>query len=502
MGKLYWKFFVFFFLAQLTAISGVGIAIWVANQKEAQHNAQIEASPPAKTMVDAATATLKAGGVEGLKALLTEWQPRPTFHVYAVNELGEEIQGRKLPSEVTKTAHDIIKKHIFEIQQHGDHRDGHRHHVSAEDEFNSHFFRSAVQETLADDGHRYLIFVPAVKYQQNAKVIKEPNRFRLFAFLTKPQTRNLFPLVPILAGILASLIFAALLAWHFSTPIKQLKLAFASATDGNLNTRVGSSMGDRRDELADLGSSFDVMATRLNTLMKSQTHLLHQVSHELRSPLARLQIAVGLARQQPDKLESSLQRIERESERMDSLVGELLELSRLESGVVQVEKEAVEMQEVLNNIVEDARFESATRAIQVLYTPIEKTVLVGQYDLLYRAIDNVVRNAVKYTKEATIVTIEAKTLMQLQQKWLSITVQDQGDGVLNEELPTIFDAFFRGSNTQKADGHGVGLAIAKQVVEAHGGKIFAQNRLDKSLKNGAGAGFKILGFQVEIQLPL
>ncbi len=244
-------------------------------------------------------------------------------------------------------------------------------------------------------------------------------------------------------------------------------------------------MSDRRDELADLGASFDTMASRLNMLIKSQTHLLHQVSHELRSPLARLQIAVGLASQQPDKLEVSLQRIERESMRMDSLVGELLELSRLESGVMQVEKEDIDLQELLNNIVEDARFEGEHKNIRIEYKDVANVVMVGQYDLIHRAIDNVVRNAIKYSPAGLVVEI----LTYVQAKSIVILVQDQGAGLPDDELTTIFEAFFRGSNTTKTDGHGVGLAIAKQVIEAHGGKILARN---------AQTG----GLQVEIQLPI
>ena len=118
-----------------------------------------------------------------------------------------------------------------------------------------------------------------------------------------PPKHRRFPVIPILIGMLASLIFAALLAWYFSKPIKQLSLAFASAANGNLDVRVSKAIGSRRDELADLGNDFDVMAAQLRVLMQSQTRLLHQVSHELRSPLARLQMAVRLARQQPDKLE-------------------------------------------------------------------------------------------------------------------------------------------------------------------------------------------------------
>jgi two-component system OmpR family sensor kinase len=303
-----------------------------------------------------------------------------------------------------------------------------------------------------------------------------------------PRHKHFFPVMPIFIGMLASLIFAALLAWYFSKPIKQLRQAFASAANGNLDVRVGNAMGSRRDELADLGSAFDVMATRLGALMQSQTRLLHQVSHELRSPLARLQIAVGLARQQPDNLESSLVRIERESERMDNLVGELLELSRLESGVMRIEKESIDLNELLMTIVEDARFEGMAKQIVVDYEPTGEiavpVTLLAQQDLLHRAIDNVVRNALKYSPNQARISIA--TL--LDNSGIKVTVTDHGPGVADGELETIFQAFFRGSNANNADGHGVGLAIAKQIIEAHGGTVTASN-------HQAG------GLTVEIRLP-
>lgn len=498
MGKLYWKFFIFFFLAQLTALLGVGAAVFVANEKGAEQDAQIVASPPARTMVEAATATLSTAGVDGLIALLDRWSVRPVSQVYAVNELNEEIKGRFLPQEVIDAANDRLYNNILYAKSMGDggrleHYDENNHHDIidiqenkrfnfANTEFQNPYFRSSVQKQLANDGHQYLLFVPAAQYQQEN--VKAPNPSRPVGFFSKPHASNLFPFVPILAGILASFIFAALLAWYFSKPIKQLKSAFVSAANGNLDGRVGDKMRGRRDELADLGVSFDIMATRLNMLIKSQTHLLHQVSHELRSPLARLQIAVGLASQQPDKLASSLQRIERESMRMDSLVGELLELSRLESGMMEVEKEEIDLQDLLDHIVEDAKFEGAHKNITIAFKGIPNIKMLGQYDLVHRAIDNVVRNAIKYSPPG----LHVEVLTYVQVKTLTIIVKDQGAGLPEEELGAIFEAFFRGSNTNKTDGHGVGLAIAKQVIEAHGGKISARN-------NPPG------GLQVEIQLP-
>ncbi|MDI1308002.1 MAG: ATP-binding protein [Methylotenera sp.] len=292
----------------------------------------------------------------------------------------------------------------------------------------------------------------------------------------KPRHKRWFPQTPILVGALASFIFAAILAWYFSKPIKQLRQAFASAANGNLNVRLGKSMGSRRDELVDLGNAFDVMAVRLGALLQSQTRLLHQVSHELRSPLARMQIAVGLARQQPDKLESSLTRIERESERMDALVGELLALSRLESGVIKLDNEPINLNELLTSVIEDARFEGEARKITIGYVqhaekPDSPVTLLGQQDLLHRAIDNVLRNALKYSPSQSHISITSK----LENALIKIEVNDQGAGVANDELENIFQAFFRGSNTNQTDGHGVGLAIAKQIIEAHGGTIEASN---------------------------
>ncbi len=483
MGKLYWKFFIFFFLAQLTAVIGVGVAVWLANQKLERQSTRIEASPPAKSMVDAAAATLKVAGVEGLHILLNDWASKSVPQVYAVDEVGHELQGRNLPAIVVQTAHDIwLEKSDEQPNSAGN---------------GVIYPRSPVKQLQANDGHHYLLFVPAIQYQQ-LHHIGSPTHpiFGAFGFILKSKTRHLFPIVPILVGILASFIFAALLAWYFSKPINQLKQAFASAANGNLDVRIGTRMADRRDELADLGTAFDLMASRLRVLMQSQTHLLHQVSHELRSPLARLQIAVGLARQQPDKIESSLQRIERESNRMDALVGELLELSRLESGVIQMDIEPLDVNELLETIVEDARFEGAAKEIQIEYTfnNSEKNIkqaslqIHGQQDLLHRAIDNVVRNALKYSPAKSVIHISCSMKIVNKVSALNIQVRDQGPGIAHEELNAIFDAFFRGSKTNEAVGHGVGLAIAKQVIEAHGGNITACNQ-----EGG--------GLVVEINLP-
>ncbi|BCB26666.1 hypothetical protein SKTS_15520 [Sulfurimicrobium lacus] len=282
------------------------------------------------------------------------------------------------------------------------------------------------------------------------------------------------PVVPLVATLLASLIFAALLAWYFSKPIRNLRSAFEAVVNGDLAVRLGPVMGKRSDELADLGRNFDRMASHLSTLIDGQRRLLHDVSHELRSPLARLQAAIGLARQQPEKLESSLGRIERESERMDKLVGELLTLSRLEAGVMGAMDETISMDELVSDVVADARFEAEYIGRTVQYSGRGEALVKGNAELLHRALENVVRNALRHTPEGGMVALEVH--LDASGNDVRFAVLDQGPGVPEKELNAIFEPFMRGESSQYNDGHGLGLAIARRVVEAHGGRIRAANR--------------------------
>lgn len=302
----------------------------------------------------------------------------------------------------------------------------------------------------------------------------------------RPPGEHRLPVVPLIAAMLASLIFAALLARYFSRPIRSLRAAFDAAAAGNLDVRLGADMGRRRDELADLGRNFDHMASHLASLMDGQRRLLHDVSHELRSPLARLQMAIGLARQQPDKIETSLARIERESVRMDKLVGELLTLSRLEVGAVGAMDEEIDLAELVANVVSDARFEAATSERLVSFAAATAAVVTGSAELLHRAVENAVRNAVKHTPDGGCVTVNLR--LDAGGHNALISIADRGPGIPESQLGEIFEPFFRCAGTKSTDGHGLGLAIARRVVTAHGGTISASNRVGG-------------GLSVEILLP-
>ncbi len=301
-----------------------------------------------------------------------------------------------------------------------------------------------------------------------------------------PQRRHrLFPTLPIIAGSIVSLIFAALLAWYFAQPIRALRKAFDNVANGRFDTRIGTSIGKRKDELAGLGQDFDRMAShlqelmetqgrmasRMQKLMEAQQRLLHDVSHEIRSPLARLQAAADLMLQQPERTLELIPRMERDTNRIDVLVGELLTLTRLDSGMAGRMDEQVDLHELLEHIANDARLEAEGKMCAVESNLPEKMVVKGNHELLYRALENVVRNAVAHSPAGTRVTVNAENAAG---QWL-VTVEDEGSGVLPSELENIFQPFFRGQ-AGSHDGYGLGLAITKRVVQAHGGTVQAENR--------------------------
>ncbi len=279
------------------------------------------------------------------------------------------------------------------------------------------------------------------------------------------------PPEPIIGGVLTSLIFAALLAWYFARPIRNLRDAFAAAAKGDLDHRVGPLTGRRRDELADLGRDFDRMAEQLRALIDGQRRLLHDVSHELRSPLARMQAAIGLAHQQPQQWLESMARIEQESMRMDRLVGELLTLSRMEAGVTSDMAQETDFDELLEQVVADGSFEAEATGRKIGLENKGAGVGHGNPELLHRALENVVRNALRHASAK--VSIDAR---RTEDGSLLIAICDDGPGVPEQELPRIFEPFFRGSQSRSNDGHGLGLAIARQVMTAHGGQVRANNR--------------------------
>lgn len=246
-----------------------------------------------------------------------------------------------------------------------------------------------------------------------------------------------------------------------------------------MDTRVGQSMGRRHDELADLGAGFDSMAERLQVLVEGKERLLHDVSHELRSPLARLQAAIDLMQQQPERASEFIERIERESERIDKLIGELLTLARLDSGIPGNQMEMIDLKAMIEVIVEDACFEAETKQCQVTASLPDKACMSGNPDLLHRAIENIVRNAIRHTpKNGRVIVVGRKNS---DETWLSLEIADEGEGVLEADLLRIFEPFYRSPSADSFTGYGIGMATTRRVVDAHKGRVIAKNRSEGGL---------------------
>ncbi|WP_058049887.1 ATP-binding protein [Janthinobacterium sp. Ant5-2-1] len=486
MGRLFWKFFLCIMLAQVTATIGIGGTFWLKNRAAQQERAlDIDTSPPAQMIIEAASATLEAGGSQALRQFLGKLE---RMRVFAVDAKGKELMGRAVHPAMLAKARAMLEQ----SQAH-----------------------PVVRDAAGSDGKRYLLFLPSSERFRNAEAGAARDTLIAVAMsgpramgpgprpheAGAPPPRGEFGrgmpprmdtpyrnFIPLAAAIAASLLFAFLLAWYFARPIRDLRQAFEAASHGNLAPRFHAS-GKRGDELTDLGRDFDRMTGRLRNLMDSQTRLLHDVSHELRSPLARLQAAIGLAHQQPEKMAASMQRIERESERMDKLIGELLTLSRLEAGAGHTHSEDVGIADLVHDIVDDARYEARARQLGIALAgdaAMADASVTGQPELLARAVENVVRNAIKHSPDGGTVDVE----LSRQTDWLRIAVLDRGPGVASADLARIFEPFFRASNTQHGtDGHGLGLAIAQHVISAHGGRISA------SLRSGG-------GLCVEMLLPV
>lgn len=294
-----------------------------------------------------------------------------------------------------------------------------------------------------------------------------------------------FPLSALLFCILSSAIFAGILAWSISHPVKLLLDHLKNAAKGDFLIGVSPKITASHDEFSELGEALDLMTLRIDNMIKSQSKMLHHVSHELRSPLARIQMAVGLVMQNPKKMQSSLQRVELEAVRMERMISELLEIFRFESGMQKLQKTEVDLKGLLTGIVGDVLFEKHEAKLR-LDMPAEPVVVEGQLELLQRAIDNVIRNAVKYGPEEGVVAIELQHSARTGE--VILEVQDQGEGVEPQELEQIFRPFVRGRRASQVDGHGIGLAMTKHIVEAHGGFVKATN-------------LNPHGFMIRIHLP-
>ena len=340
--------------------------------------------------------------------------------------------------------------------------------------------------------------IPAPPVQRDSRASSD-GKHRYTLVLGFPQGPRVFfgprglPVPGLIIAIITSGLVCYLLAWSVTKPIVRLRAATRQLTAGDLTARSGAPASKRRDEIAGLMRDFDAMAERLELLVKAQSRLLNDISHELRSPLARLNVALGLARQRAG-VESAdmLDRIELEASRLNELIARILTLARLEDGEQRVPQIQVPLDELVASVAEDAEFEAQERHCHV------KTVIPegdwgvrGNDSLLHSAVENVVRNAIRYTQEGTSVEIELTSEKRDSGAEAVLRVSDSGPGVPEDALGKLFEPFYRldDARGRLTGGVGLGLAITERAVRFHGGKVSASNRA-----NG--------GLVVEIRLPL
>ena len=259
------------------------------------------------------------------------------------------------------------------------------------------------------------------------------------------------------------------LAVHLARPLRKLRVAVDQFGRGELATRIGS---NRRDEIGELARSFDRMAGRIETLMAAERRLLQDVSHELRSPLARLGYAIELGRTGGDPA-LALDRIKRDVDRLSRLVGELLQLTTAEGDPHARVVERVALNDLLQDLADDCELEVKAKGCRLVATLDGPAPVVGDRELVRRAVENVHRNAIRHAPEGTNVELAQQASPSL----AMISVRDYGTGVPEDALARIFNPFFRvdDDRSRTSGGVGLGLAIARRSIDLHRGRIEAEN---------------------------
>lgn len=413
-----------------------------------RHEHNIHRAHPADAVVDTyanqAAEHYERGGRSELNNYLDGLQRESNIRATLFNEQLQELAGRRMPPETGELARRVFEEGSTNPLDHG---------------------RSAFFARLArtNSGSRYVLIGESLQ----------------------PPPWLFHPIVHLIAAFLVAALFCYGLARYLTSPVTKLRAATRELAAGNLSVRVVPGLGSRRDELVSLAADFDEMAEKIQLLIESQRRLLGDISHELRSPLARLNVALELARQRSgSEAQTALERIQMEAETLNEMIGQLLALTRIETGAEEIAKTKFDLQQLLADVAADANFEASARERAVKLNSAETAVIEGAPGLLRGAIENVVRNAVAYTAKGTTVEIElTHPGSDSADTSARIVVRDHGPGVPEESLTRIFRPFYRvdEARDRAAGGVGLGLAIAERAVNLHGGTITAANAPDGGL---------------------
>ena len=449
MRSLFLKIFLSFWLAHaLFLILAIGVTLASRPSRGSWEGLRN------RTLNDAVQA-YQQGGPEEARNYMDQLGASQHIRAFLFDEKGRELTGRPAPpwaADMSKGA--AVRPHGFPWSLMPN--------------------RFLTQSATGSDGRRYTL---AFELPPGPRVFFGPRGF---------------PGMGLLIAVLSSGLVCYILARYLTAPIVRLRAATQRLAAGDLTARAAALPMRRRDEIGELVRDFDAMAERLEGLVNAQSHLLNDVSHELRSPLARLNVALGLARRRTGpEAQGALERIELEADRLNELIGRLLTLARLEGGEDSMQKSEIHLEDLVRQIAADADFEAQGRNCRVNYTIDCDCAVMGNPALLHSAIENVVRNATRYTTEGTSVEIRLQKADRANGPEAALRVLDSGPGVPQDALDKLFQPFYRldDARNRQTGGVGLGLAITDRTVRLHGGSVTAANRSEG-------------GLVVEIRLPM
>jgi two-component system sensor histidine kinase CpxA len=436
--SLFWKIFVSFMIAMtITSVGAIYVTYWIVSRPLTQTD-----FAGRDRIIQEVSAALARGGERELKTWLREnLRPARGTVLLVTNERGDELLGRAMPREL---------RALLNFRPPG-RRDRPPNFQGVQ----------LTPSIMGPDGEEYrLLFARAP--------------VTIFGILMWPGTLPAGLSISILAAAVVSL----LLARYVASPVVRLQKASRALAAGALETRVGAPFTRRRDEVGTLARDFDAMAERIQALVTAKETLLRDVSHELRSPLARIRMALALVERRAGAAAGpDLARIEREAERLDALVGQVMTLTRLRTTDAP-RRDIVRLDALVGEVVDDARFEYPDAQIDLV--PTKDLSLRGDADGLKSAIENVVRNALTYGDRSKPIEVRVDAAADV----ATVRVLDHGPGVPEAELTRIFEPFYRTdkSRDHRQDGQGIGLAITARVTELHGGVVTAANRAEGGLE--------------------
>ena len=438
MHRLFWKLFLSFWatLVLFSAAIMLSVSIYIDHIHERQ-NAPTRFKSIFSQHVAQAQAKADAHGIDGLRDWARNIDRKNLVPVLVLNAAGHDLLGR----EVSPHALEHLHRHL-QLQNLQGSRPKPVIHMA--------------------NGEQYWL-------------VPDFQSVTIGRFLSRPRVITL----PLLVATLVGALMCLFLARYLAAPIEQLRRAAQDYAGGDFSYRVGPSLGRRRDEIVDLAYALDNMAERLDTLIGSQRHFLRDVSHELRSPLARVQAALGLARQRTgNTIIPELDRIEHEANCLNELIGQILSLSRLETGMHAPLREPIDLALLLQEVVEDSHLEAHAKGCTIDLAALPPATVEGDPALLHSAIENVLRNAIRHTPKETSVIATLTTKHAANENICVIQIADCGPGVPEPMLDKIFEPFVRVSEARdrESGGYGLGLAIAYRAIRAHRGEIRAINR--------------------------